>query len=106
MLGYTLSFLILAQVAGFLGLRGLAGFSEDLAWACFVVFFVLSVAAGVARALRGDPPSLAHVRRALAGCGDPPPGSPTLPRFWGVSGAARGADRIRSPVLPHSSPPR
>jgi uncharacterized membrane protein YtjA (UPF0391 family) len=58
MLGYTFAFLILALVAGFLGLHGLAGFSEELAWVCFVVFLVLSVAAGVARALRGNPPSV------------------------------------------------
>ena len=57
MLGYALAFLILALIAGMLGLTGIAGLSADVAWTFFVVFLTLTVAAGVVRALRGLPPA-------------------------------------------------
>lgn len=56
MLGWALTFFVLALVAGALGFSGIAGASVNVAWLFFVVFLVLTIVAAVARALRGTPP--------------------------------------------------
>jgi len=56
MLGWALTFLILALVAGFLGFSGIAGASAGIAQILFVVFLVLLVISFLARAVRGQPP--------------------------------------------------
>jgi uncharacterized membrane protein YtjA (UPF0391 family) len=56
MLGWALTFLVLALIAGLLGFSGIAGVSANIAWIFFVVFLVLTVVAAVARAVRGQDP--------------------------------------------------
>jgi uncharacterized membrane protein YtjA (UPF0391 family) len=56
MLGWALTFLVLALIAGLLGFSGIAGVSANIAWIFFVVFLVLTVVAAVARAVRGQNP--------------------------------------------------
>jgi uncharacterized membrane protein YtjA (UPF0391 family) len=56
MLGWALTFLVLALIAGLLGFGGIAGVSANIAWIFFVVFLVLTVVAAVARALGGKSP--------------------------------------------------
>ena len=56
MLGYALTFLILALIAAALGFSGVAGISANFAWLFLVLFAVLTVVAAVARAVRGSPP--------------------------------------------------
>jgi uncharacterized membrane protein YtjA (UPF0391 family) len=67
MLGWALTFLVLALIAGLLGFSGIAGVSANIAWIFFVVFLVLTVVAAVARALRarlpGPSPELGLRRR-------------------------------------------
>ena len=41
MLGWALTFLVLALIAGLLGFSGIAGASANIAWIFFVVFLVL-----------------------------------------------------------------
>ena len=43
MLSWTVLFLVLALIAGFLGFGGVAAVSADIAWILFVVFLVLFV---------------------------------------------------------------
>ncbi|AMY69905.1 DUF1328 domain-containing protein [Frigidibacter mobilis] len=56
MLGWALTFLIVALIAGALGFGGIAGASVGIAKILFFVFIVLFVVAMLARALRGQPP--------------------------------------------------
>jgi uncharacterized membrane protein YtjA (UPF0391 family) len=56
MLGWALTFLILALVAAFLGFGGLAGFGAGVARILFFVFLAGIVVVGLARALRGRMP--------------------------------------------------
>jgi uncharacterized membrane protein YtjA (UPF0391 family) len=49
MLGYAITFLIIALIAGFLGFIGIAGLAAEIAKICFFVFlvlFILSLVAG------------------------------------------------------------
>ena len=56
MLGWALTFLILALVAGYLGFFGLAGLAASIAKILLVVFVVLLIVSGFSGALRGRPP--------------------------------------------------
>jgi uncharacterized membrane protein YtjA (UPF0391 family) len=56
MLGWALTFLIVALVAAALGFSGIAGAASSIAQILFVVFLVLFVVAMIARAVRGQPP--------------------------------------------------
>jgi uncharacterized membrane protein YtjA (UPF0391 family) len=56
MLGWSLTFLILALVAGLLGFAGLAGAAAGIAKILFYVFLVLLVISFLARAMRGQSP--------------------------------------------------
>ena len=56
MLGWALTFLIVALIAAALGFGGIAGTSAGIAKILFLIFIVLFVIAMVARAVRGKPP--------------------------------------------------
>jgi uncharacterized membrane protein YtjA (UPF0391 family) len=56
MLGWALTFLIVALVAAVLGFGGIAGASASIAQMLFFVFILLFIVAMIARALRGKPP--------------------------------------------------
>jgi uncharacterized membrane protein YtjA (UPF0391 family) len=56
MLGWAITFLILALIAGALGFGGVAMLSANIAQVLFVVFLVLFAIALVANAVRGRPP--------------------------------------------------
>jgi uncharacterized membrane protein YtjA (UPF0391 family) len=55
MLHWTITFLILALVAGLLGFTGLAGASYQIAQVLFVVFLVLLVVSFLTGGLKGSP---------------------------------------------------
>jgi uncharacterized membrane protein YtjA (UPF0391 family) len=56
MLGWALTFLIIALVAAALGFTGIAGAASSIAQILFVIFLVLFLIAMLARALQGRPP--------------------------------------------------
>ncbi len=56
MLGWALTFFILAIIAGLFGFTGIAGASAGIAQILFILFFVLLVISLLARAIRGRPP--------------------------------------------------
>ena len=56
MLGWAVTFLVIALVAAALGFGGIAGTSVGIAKILFVVFIVLFVVAMIARALQGKKP--------------------------------------------------
>ena len=56
MLGWALTFLVLALVAGYLGFFGLAGLAASIAKILLVVFVVLLIVSAFSGALRGRPP--------------------------------------------------
>ncbi|WP_126978643.1 DUF1328 family protein [Frigidibacter oleivorans] len=56
MLGWAVTFLIIALIAAALGFGGIAGASVGIAKILFFVFIVLFVVAMIARAVRGRPP--------------------------------------------------
>lgn len=56
MLGWALTFLVVALIAGALGFGGVAGASAGIAQTLFFIFVVLFVVAMIARAIRGRPP--------------------------------------------------
>lgn len=56
MLGWALTFLVVALIAAALGFGGIAGTSAGIAKILFFVFIVLFVVSMIARALRGKPP--------------------------------------------------
>lgn len=56
MLGWALTFLVVALIAAALGFGGIAGASVGIAKILFYVFIALFVFAMLARALRGKPP--------------------------------------------------
>jgi uncharacterized membrane protein YtjA (UPF0391 family) len=56
MLGWALTFLVVALIAAALGFGGIAGASAGIAKILFFVFIVLFIIAMVARAMRGQPP--------------------------------------------------
>jgi uncharacterized membrane protein YtjA (UPF0391 family) len=56
MLQWTITFLILALVAGLLGFTGVAGTAASIAQVLFFVFIALLIVAGLTRALSGKNP--------------------------------------------------
>ncbi len=56
MLQWTITFLILALVAGLLGFTDVAGASAGIAKVLFFIFLILLVISGLSRALRGKTP--------------------------------------------------
>ncbi len=52
-LGWALTFFLLAVVAGYMGFFGLAGIAASFAKVLFLIFLVLLVLSFVARAMRG-----------------------------------------------------
>ena len=56
MLGWALTFLILALVAGYMGFFGLAGLAALIAKLLLVVFLILLIVSAFSGALRGRPP--------------------------------------------------
>ncbi len=56
MLGWALTFLVIAIVAGVLGLGGVAVLAADIAQLLFFVFIALFIIAAVVHALRGKTP--------------------------------------------------
>lgn len=56
MLNWTLTFLILALIAGILGFSSLAGAAASVAQILFVIFLVLLVVSGLSRAVQGKNP--------------------------------------------------
>ena len=58
MLGWALSFLIVALIAAVLGFGGIAGFAVELAKIVFVVALILFVISAVFGLIRGRSPTL------------------------------------------------
>lgn len=58
MIGWALTFLLLALLAGFLGFFGLAGVSAGIAKLLLVAFVVLFLTSALSGALRGQAPPL------------------------------------------------
>ena len=56
MLGWAITFLVIALIAAALGFGGIAGASAGIAQILFFVFIALFVVAMIARALQGRPP--------------------------------------------------
>jgi uncharacterized membrane protein YtjA (UPF0391 family) len=56
MLGWALTFLILALVAGYMGFFGLAGLAASIAKLLLIVFVILLIVSAFSGALRGRPP--------------------------------------------------
>lgn len=56
MLGWAITFFILALVAGILGFGGIAGASAGIAKILFFVFLVLLIISAISRAVRGRTP--------------------------------------------------
>ena len=56
MLGWALTFLVVALIAAALGFGGIAGTSAGIAQVLFFVFIALFVVSMLVRALRGKPP--------------------------------------------------
>jgi uncharacterized membrane protein YtjA (UPF0391 family) len=56
MLGWALTFLVVAVIAGLFGFGGVASASAGIAQILFFVFIVLFIVAMIARAARGKPP--------------------------------------------------
>ena len=56
MLGWALTFLIIAILAGALGFSGVAGAASSVAVVLFYVFLGLLLVMGIARAVRGQTP--------------------------------------------------
>ena len=56
MLGWALTFLVIALIAAALGFGGIAGTSAGIAQILFFVFLALFVISLIARAVRGKPP--------------------------------------------------
>lgn len=56
MLGWALSFLVLALIAAALGFGGIAGISATIAQAAFVFFLLLFAVTVIRRVRQGKPP--------------------------------------------------
>ncbi|HSJ98946.1 MAG TPA: DUF1328 family protein [Myxococcota bacterium] len=56
MLGWALTFFIVALIAAALGFTGIAGAASSVAQLLFFVFLALLIVAGIASAVRGRPP--------------------------------------------------
>jgi uncharacterized membrane protein YtjA (UPF0391 family) len=57
-LGWALTFLVLALFAGFLGLFGLAGTAAAVAKALLFAFVILFLVSAISRAMRGRAPPI------------------------------------------------
>jgi uncharacterized membrane protein YtjA (UPF0391 family) len=58
MIGWALTFLVLAMIAGFLGFFGLAGAAAGIAKILLFAFVVLFLISALSRALRGRAPPI------------------------------------------------
>jgi uncharacterized membrane protein YtjA (UPF0391 family) len=58
MLGWAITFLIIAIIAGVLGFTGVAGISANIAWILGALFLVLFIAALVMRTVKGGTPAV------------------------------------------------
>ncbi len=58
MLGWALSFLIVALIAAVLGFGGIAGFAVEIAKVIFVVAIILFVVSAIFGIIRGRSPTL------------------------------------------------
>lgn len=56
MLGWALTFLVIAIIASVLGFGGIAVISTEIAQLLFIVFIALFIIAAIVGALRGRPP--------------------------------------------------
>ena len=56
MLGWALTFLVVALIAAALGFGGIAGASAGIAQILFYIFIALFLIAMIARTVRGTPP--------------------------------------------------
>jgi uncharacterized membrane protein YtjA (UPF0391 family) len=56
MLGWTVTFFIIAVIAAILGFTGIAGAASGVAQILFWVFIALLILSGIARAVRGQTP--------------------------------------------------
>ncbi|HEV2562497.1 MAG TPA: DUF1328 family protein [Rhizomicrobium sp.] len=56
MLGWSLTFFLLAVIAAYLGFVALAGLDAAIAKTCLFLFLILLIAGPVSGALRGQPP--------------------------------------------------
>lgn len=56
MLGWSITFLILALISGLLGFVIVAGAAAEIAKILFVIFLILLVVSALSRALRGGSP--------------------------------------------------
>ena len=56
MLSWSLTFLILALIAGVLGFAGIAGAAAGIAKILFFVFLILLVVSAISRSMRGGTP--------------------------------------------------
>ena len=56
MLGWALTFFLLAVVAAYLGFFALAGLAAVIAKVCLFLFLILLIAGAASGALRGRPP--------------------------------------------------
>lgn len=56
MLGWALTFLVIALIAAAFGFGGIAGTSAGIAQILFFIFIALFVISMIARAIRGKPP--------------------------------------------------
>jgi len=56
MIGWALTFLLLALVAGFLGFFGLAGMAAEIAKVLLFAFVILFLVSALSGALRGQAP--------------------------------------------------
>ncbi len=56
MLGWALTFLVIALIAGVFGFGGIASASAGIAQILFFIFIALFVVAMIVRALKGRPP--------------------------------------------------
>jgi uncharacterized membrane protein YtjA (UPF0391 family) len=56
MLGWAVTFLVIALIAAALGFGGIAGTSAGIAQILFFVFIALFIIAMISRAIRGNPP--------------------------------------------------
>jgi uncharacterized membrane protein YtjA (UPF0391 family) len=56
MLGWSLTFFLLAVMAAYLGFVALAGLAAAIAKVCLFLFLILLIAGAVSETLRGQPP--------------------------------------------------
>ena len=72
MLGWALTFLVIALIAAVLGFGGIAGFAVELAKIVFVVAIILFVVSAIFGLMRGRSPTLSASCAAIFGGTDTP----------------------------------